>query len=127
MSTSTSNPATTQQTPLVHAVGNLQAEYLLSIPLTPAAVGANTTAEQSFTVNGILPGDFIEVNKPTVQAGLGIINTRAALNTLYIGFANTTGASITPTAGEAYQVCISRPVAQQVSNGLPASLPLLGD
>ena len=124
MSITTSNPATTTQTPLQSATGNLQSEWLLSVPLSPVAVAANTTVEQSFTVNGIQVGDFIEVNKPTVQAGLGIINTRAGANTLYIGFANTTGSPITPTAGEAYQVCISRPIAQEVTNGLPSSLPL---
>lgn len=125
MSQTTGNsPATTTQAPLQSAVGNIQSEYVLAVALTPAAVAANTTVEQAFTVAGILSGDFIEVNKPTLQAGLGIINTRASLNTLYIGFANTTAAAITPTAGEVYQVCVSRPIAQEVTNGLPSSLPL---
>jgi hypothetical protein len=124
MSITTNTPAVTVQTPLQSATGNLQAEYLLNVVLSPAAVAANTTVEQAFTVNGILAGDFIEVNKPALQAGLGIINTRAAFNTLYIGFANTTAGSITPTVSEAYQVCISRPIAQEVVNGLPSSLPL---
>lgn len=118
------SPATTQQTPQTMAVGNLSNEWLLACPLTPASVAANTTVEQSFTIAGLQAGDFIEVNKPTLQAGLGIINTRASANTLYIGFANTTASPIVPTAGETYQVCISRPIAQEVTNGLPASLPL---
>lgn len=124
MSTTTNSPATTSQTPIQSSVGNIQSQWLLSVILSPVSVAANTTVEQSFTVNGILPGDFIEVNKPTVQAGLGIVNTRAALNTLYIGFSNNTAAPIVPTASEAYQVLISRPIAQEVTNGLPSSLPL---
>lgn len=124
MSITTNTPATTGQTPIQSAIGNVQSEWLLGVPLSPASVAANTTVEQSFVVNGIQVGDFIEVNKPTLQAGLGIINTRAALNTLYIGFANTTGSPIVPTAAEVYQVCITRPLAQQVTNGLPSSLPL---
>jgi glyoxylate carboligase len=121
------SPAQSIQTPMQYAIGNIVNEFILGIPLTPVSVAANTTVEQSFVVNGILPGDFIEVNKPSLQAGLGIINTRAATNALLIGFANTTASPIVPTAGEVYQVCISRPMAQQVSNGLPSSLPLLGD
>lgn len=124
MVTTTNSPATTTQSPLQSATGNVAQEYVLGITLSPSIVAANTTAEQAFTVAGVLVGDFIEVNKPTVQAGLGIVNTRAGLNTLYIAFANTTGVGITPTASEVYQVCITRPIAQQVANGLPASLPL---
>lgn len=124
MSTTTNAPAITGQTPIQSAVGNVQSEWVLGVPLTPAAVAANTTAEQSFSVPGILVGDFIEVNKPTLQAGLGIVNTRAGANVLYIGFANNTAGAITPTAGEVYQVCVTRPIASQVINGLPAQLPL---
>lgn len=124
MSTTVNAPASTAQTPLTSATGNVQSEWLLGVALTPASVAANTTVEQTFAVNGIIPGDFIEVNKPTLQAGLGIINTRAGTNQLFIGFANTTASPIVPTAGEVYQVCITRPIAQQVANGLPASLPL---
>lgn len=113
----------TQQVPLQGPVGNCQSIWLLSVALTPAAVAANTTAEQSFTVAGIQAGDLIEVNKPTVQAGLGLINARAAANTVYIGFSNNTGSSITPTPGEAYQIVVMRPIAQDVTNGLPSSLP----
>lgn len=123
MSITTNSPATTQQMPLQGPVGNCQSIWLLAVPLTPSAVAANTTAEQSFTVAGIQAGDLIEVNKPTVQAGLGIVNARAAANTIYIGFSNNTAGSITPTAAEAYQVIVMRPIAQDVTNGLPSSLP----
>lgn len=123
MSITTSTPATTVQTPLQGPVGNAQSIWLLSVALTPASVAANTSAEQSFTVAGIQAGDLIEVNKPTVQAGLGIVNSRAAANTIYIGFSNNTASPITPTAGEAYQIVVMRPIAQDVTNGLPSSLP----
>ena len=123
MSITTNSPATTVQTPLQSAVGNVQSIWLLAVPLTPAAVAANTSAEQTFTVNGLQVGDVINVDKPTVQAGLGIINNRAGANTLYIGFSNNTGSPITPTAGEVYAVSVLRPIAQDVTNGLPSSLP----
>ena len=44
---------------------------------SPASVAANTTAEQTFTVTGLATTDFVfAVNKPTAQAGLGIVNWR---------------------------------------------------
>lgn len=125
MSSSNPGAAVTTQAPLVAAVGNVAQEYLLNVPLSPAQVAANTTAEQTFTVSGLLVGDFVEVNKPSVQAGLGIVNTRvSAANTLAITFANNTASPITPTASEVHYLCVTRPIAQQVTNGLPSSLPL---
>lgn len=74
----------------------------ISATLTPAAVAPNTTAEQIFAVNGISQGAVV-VNKPTVQAGLGIVDARVVSpGNIGITFANFTAATITPTAGESY-------------------------
>jgi len=90
--------------------GNIALSMLLGVPLSPAAVGANTTAEQTFTVNGLLVGDEVAATKPTTQAGLGIVNARVtAANTLGITFSNNTGGGITPTAGETYVIAVNRP------------------
>jgi len=79
--------------------------YRLALTISPAAVAANTTAEQTFALAGIAVGDVVYVSKPTAQAGLGIVNCRvSAANTLAITFSNNTAASITPTAAETYQV-----------------------
>jgi len=77
---------------------------------TLAQVAANTTAEQTVTVNGLLATDVvIGVSKPTAQAGLGIVGWRvSAANTLAITFSNNTGAGITPTGSEVYNVAILR-------------------
>lgn len=73
--------------------------YVIKQTLTPAAVGANTTAEQTFTVNGLAVGDSIDINKASHQAGLSIGNVRvSAANTLAIQYVNTTAGSITPTS-----------------------------
>jgi hypothetical protein len=91
-------------------LGNIPKQSVLSVTLSPALVSANTTAEQTFTVNGLLVGDMAVVSKPTAQAGLGIVNSRvSANNTLAITFSNNTGSSITPTASEVYFVLVSRP------------------
>lgn len=97
------NPSTVPQ-------GNIAGNWLLGPTLSPISVAPNTTAEQTFTVNGLKVGDFIDVGKPTVQAGLGIVNARvSAANTLAIAFINATAATITPTASEVYEIGVTRP------------------
>ena len=40
--------------PTIIATGNVQSTFILSVSLTPVAVAANSTVEQSFTINGLL-------------------------------------------------------------------------
>lgn len=90
--------------------GNVIGHYLAAVTLSPAQVAINTTAEQTFTLNGLKIGDLVNVNKPTAQAGLGIVGARvSAANTLAITFANVTAGAITPTASESYLVDVIRP------------------
>ena len=91
-------------------LGNIPKQSVISVTLSPAAVSANTSAEQTFTVNGLQAGDHVAVNKPSAQTGLAIVNVRvSAANTLAITFGNFTAGSITPTASEVYLVLVSRP------------------
>lgn len=77
----------------------------ITATLTPAAVPANTIAEQQFTVVGLPPGMLVQVNKPTNQTGLDIMGCRVvSSNVLGITFGNVTAAPITPTAAESYTV-----------------------
>lgn len=65
--------------------------------LAPVSVAANTTAEQTFTVAGLISGNAVEVTKPSVQKGLAVVGARiSAANTLALAYANTTAAAITP-------------------------------
>lgn len=82
-----------------------------SAALSPASVAANTTAEQLFTFPGILATDMIiEINKPTAQAGLGIVGKRvSAANQIGITFSNNTASPIVPTAAQTYLALICRP------------------
>lgn len=91
-------------------IGNVQKLGVFSLALTPASVAANETAEQTFSATGIglQVGDVIVLNKPSAQAGLGIVNVRvSALDTLAITYANVTASPITPTA-ETYLVGVMR-------------------
>ena len=79
--------------------------------LSPAQVAANTTAEQTFAVSGVAATDVvISVNKPTAQAGLGIVGWRvASAGNVGITFANNTATPITPTASQVYQILTMSP------------------
>jgi hypothetical protein len=124
MSFTNAGPSTTSTNNTSGGIGNIALDVLLGVSLSPSAVSANTTAEQTFTVTGLQVGDVVNVNKPTAQAGLGIVGARvSAANTLAITFSNNTAGSITPTASEVYVVNVVRPMPAYVGN-LPTSLPL---
>ena len=91
--------------------GNLWKVGVFNITLSPASVANATSAEQTFAATGIglLTTDLVLVQKPTAQAGLGIVGTRvSAADTLAITFMNTTAATITPTASQVYTVGVFR-------------------
>ncbi len=96
-------------------MGNVLSLGVASVTLSPAAVAANTTAEQNFALPGILMRDSIlGIAKPSHQAGLGIVNQRVVADgVMAITFMNCTAASITPTAGEVYKVEWMRPESTQ--------------
>lgn len=75
-----------------------------------SAVSAQTTSEQTVTISGLTTDDWVGIpNKPTHQAGLGIVGARvSAADTLAITFMNATTASITPTASQTYKVIAVR-------------------
>lgn len=100
--------------------GNVGGIWVMSLTLNPVSVAANTTAEQTFTVQGLRVGDqVLAVNKPSATAGAGIVNHRvSAANTLAITFSNNTGSGIDP-ASEVYTVVIVRPDSTPVG-GLPS-------
>jgi len=79
---------------------------------TLALVAANTTAEQSVTLNGIVATDIVVgCQKPTLQAGILMSGARvSAANTIGVGFGNFTGGNLTPTAAEVYGLTVVRQV-----------------
>lgn len=83
---------------------------VISFTWDPASIAAATTAEQTVTVPGVRVGDFcIDVTKPTLTAGVGIVNSRvSAADTLAVTWVNATAAAVNPPA-ETYTVLIWRP------------------
>lgn len=100
--------------------GNIVKQSVISVTLSPSSVAANTTAEQTFTVNGLAVGDHLYPNKPTAQAGLGIVGARvSAANTLALTFSNNTASPIVPTASQVYKILVSRPDSTLTDGNLP--------
>lgn len=91
--------------------GNVATTILISASLTPTAVSATTSVEQSFAVPGLLSTD--QISAIQLQAAwtvlVDVVNCRvSAANTLGISFQNSTGGSVTPPAGT-YLIEVNRP------------------
>jgi hypothetical protein len=105
--------------------GNVKNFFVLNAQLIPAAgatsisIAATNGASFTFSVPGLLPGDFIaDVNKPTVTLNgntapaspfVGIGNSFvSAANTVNVTFTNTSTAAVTIPI-ETYLIGVARP------------------
>ena len=92
-------------------------QAVLTASLTPASVGAATSAEQTFTVSGLAVGDFVAVSGSTGNAS-AIAGARvSAADTLAIRFINPTAGALTPGAGD-YLVFVARSYPVQTDFGV---------
>ena len=87
--------------------------------LSPAVVATSQCQTQSITITAGSPfavGDFLIANKPSSQAGLGLVGARVSTATIVsLNFANLTGTVITPTGTEAYSFVGLRGLATSFS------------
>lgn len=82
---------------------------VLTLKLNVAQIAAGTSAEQTFTVFGLRPNDYVGLSKPTLHAGVGVANVRvSAKDTLAVQFFNTTAGAVTPGL-ETYLLFYFRP------------------
>ena len=94
-------------------------QAVLSVAVTPASVGAATSAEQTFTVSGLAVGDFVSVST-TVSTGnaTAIAGARvSAANTLAVRYINPTAGALTPAA-DTYLVFVARSYPVQTEFGV---------
>ncbi len=126
MSSTNPGPVVTTQNESQSAVGNLSGEWIVLLtPGLTTSIPANSSSEVTLTLNGVIPFDFIEVNKLNHIAGLSVGNSRVtANNTVAIQMVNSTAAPILLLVTDQYLVSVERPMTQYVSNGLPSALPL---
>jgi len=79
-----------------------------AIAIDVASIPANTTAEQTFTVDGVKTTDTIIASKPSHTTGLSITGARASdANEIAITFMNATGTVIDPPS-ETYKIIVIR-------------------
>lgn len=92
------------------ARGNVLRLFAVQFTLDVTSKSAATTAEQTVSISGLKVGDIVVcVNKPSLNAGLGIANARvSAADTLAITYINATAGAIDP-ASETYTAIIARP------------------
>ena len=82
---------------------------IVSLAVTPASVGAATSAEQTFTLSGVAVGDWVGVST-TASTGnaTAIASARvSAANTIAIRYVNPTAGALTPAA-DTYLVNVIR-------------------
>ena len=76
-------------------MGNCAAINVVSATVDLGSVAANTTEEETATVTGVKVGDFVVCSKPTLEAGLAILNARvSAADTVILTVGNFTGVAI---------------------------------
>jgi len=81
-------------------------KYEVDINVT--SVPANSTSEQTISLNGVATNDFVTISKPSHTTGLGIVNVRvSAKDTVAITFMNTTGSTIDP-GSEIYTIKVEK-------------------
>lgn len=80
----------------------------VTVTINPASVAAATSAEQDFTVSIATTQDIVTVNKPSLTAGIGIVNARVkSAGVVSITFMNATAGAIDPPS-EAYDFILER-------------------
>lgn len=89
--------------------GNVARIRIQSVTIDHASCAANTSIETTVSVPGLAVGDFVAVNKPSLEAGLAVANARvSAADTLAVQVINTTAGAI-DEASETYTLVIVHP------------------
>lgn len=92
-----------------------------SVNISPAVLSISSISSQLVTVThvgvtALAVGDFIIVNKPTAQVGLGVLSARVtSANVLAINFANLNATVLTPTTTESYVIQAIRGVTDAIT------------
>ncbi len=97
---------------IINADGSVNASQInciqrLTPNLTPGSVGANTSAEEVYTISGLDPQDICIVQPPSGVAGIGLVSVRVGTNQLALNWMNSSSGSLTPPAG-IYQILAIR-------------------
>jgi len=88
---------------------NGDAYGVASIVVDLGSVAANTTEEETVTVPGLTTDMYVMVNKPSLDAGIGIAGARvSAKDTLILTVVNSTGSGV-DAGSETYKLFWFKP------------------
>lgn len=96
--------------PISYPLSNVRM-FMVSKTLDPAAIAANTSADNAttLTLTGVKQGDLVIAFKPTTDAGMAVLDARvSAADTIQVVLGNFTILSINP-ASETWTFLIFRP------------------
>ena len=80
-----------------------------SIVVDLGSVAANTSEEETTTVPGLTTDMMVFVNKPSLEAGIGVVGARvSAANTLILTIMNSTGSAV-DAGSETYKLFWFKP------------------
>lgn len=89
--------------------GNVRSITVMQATVDLGSVAANTTELEDATLTGVLPGDIVLAIKPTLEAGLAVIQCFVdEADSLKITVANVTGSPI-DEASEVIDFLVIRP------------------
>lgn len=95
--------------------GNVMSANVLQVTWDIPSVAANTTEEETFTVNGVKTGDYVHVSKSDLDAGIIFGSARVtADNTVGVQISNPTSGAVN-AASETVQVLVIRPENHSLS------------
>jgi len=95
--------------------GNVRSLSVVPFTFDPTSIGTYTVSELTVTCMGAKTTDMVFVNKPTTDAGLGVVNARvSAADTLAIALVNPTAAAI-DAGSETWNALVVRPESGTLS------------
>ncbi len=94
---------------MVDRNGNAYGVATITVDL--GSVAANTSEEETTTVVGLTTDMMVFVNKPSLDAGIGVVGARvSAIDTLILTIMNSTGGAV-DAASETYKLFWFKPNA----------------
>jgi len=106
-------------------MGNVALVMALQASLTPPNVAANTTATQTYTINGVQLNDILEFNQLSSVTGLSVGNMWVnAANTITVQWVNSTVGAINGTAAQNFVIGVIRgnPTLSASGYALPTAI-----
>jgi len=95
---------------------NVELMGVVTVTVDLGSVAANTTEEETFTLNGAKVGDFVMVSKPSLTAGIAVCSARvSADDTVAVTIVNPTAGAVDASSSTGWLVAWFRPTSTRQS------------